>query len=100
MHLLAALTKPLASLGSQVAPTGGGGVQLPGGVVAKLNTLIDWGKYIGYGVCILGLIAAAVAMAVAHSRGTLGEHGGRVITVVAAVIIIGAAVSIVTTFAS
>jgi len=95
MHPLAALLPALSHLGAQVAPTGGGGAAVPPNVVAGLNTLIDWAKYIGYGVTILGVIGAGAAMAVAHHRGTVGEHAGKLITAIGAAIAIGAAVSIV-----
>jgi hypothetical protein len=100
MQRYEALTARLAGLAAQVSPGGGGGVGIPPKVAAGLNTLIDWAKYVGYGACIIGIIAAAVTMAIAHQRGSIGEHAGRVVTAIGAVIIIGAAVSLVAALAS
>ena len=98
MHPFAALVA-LATLPAQVAPTGGGGAAPPSNLVSGLNTLIGWAKYVGYGATMIGVIGAAVAMAVAHNRGTIGEHAGKLITAIGAAIVIGAAIDIVTLLA-
>lgn len=99
MHLLAALPARLASFATQVAPSGSGGAAPPANLVSGLNTLIGWAKYVGYGATIIGVIGAAVAMAVAHHRGTIGEHAGKLITAIAAAVVIGAAIDVVAVLA-
>ena len=100
MHTLVALSQHFTGLPAQTVPTGNGGAALPSDVVAKLNTLLAWFKYGGFGGTIMGLIGAAVAMAVSHrSGGGLGEHARGVTLAIVATIIIGASATIVGAFA-
>lgn len=101
MHSLVALSQHLAGLRAQAIPTGDGGAALPADVVAKLNTLLAWFKYGGFGGTIMGLIGAAVAMAISHRSGGggLGEHTRGITLAILATIIIGASATIVGAFA-
>jgi hypothetical protein len=100
MHSLVALTQHLAGFPSQTVPTGNGGAALPSDVVDKLNTLLAWFKYGGFAGTIMGLIGAAVAMAISHrGGGGLGEHTRGITLALLATIIIGASATIIGTFA-
>jgi hypothetical protein len=100
MHSLVALMQHLAGFPAQTVPTGNGGAALPSDVVDKLNTLLAWFKYGGFAGTIMGLIGAAVAMAISHrSGGGLGEHTRGIALAILAAIIIGASATIVGTFA-
>lgn len=58
-------------------------------------TIMGWVKWVALAICILGLILAAAMMAINSRRGEGGEHAGRIGMVLAAVIIIGAAGTLV-----
>jgi hypothetical protein len=96
MHPIAAV---LLALPAQVAPSGGAGTAPPG-MAAGINTILQWAKYIGYGIAMLGLIAAAAQMAIGHRQGGAGEHGTKVLASAAAAIIIGASIAIITALAT
>jgi hypothetical protein len=97
MHPLHLVTVALA-YASQVAPSGGAGTAPPG-MSTGINTILQWSQYIGYGVSMLGLIAAGAMMAVSHSRGTVGEHGAKIATSVGAAIVIGSATGLISALA-
>ena len=97
MHPLHVITVALA-YGSQVAPSGGAGAAPPG-MSAGINTILQWAQYLGYGVSMLGLIAAGAMMAVAHNRGTVGEHGAKIATAVGSAIVIGSATGLISALA-
>jgi hypothetical protein len=97
-HHLIALGRqvpPSPAPGGGVAPNGAGGASLPASMTSGINTLIGWVKYIGYGASAMGLIAAAATMAIAHNRGTIGEHGGKLVFAIGAIIVIAASLDIV-----
>jgi hypothetical protein len=97
MHPLHLVTVALA-FGAQVAPAGGAGTAPPG-MAAGINTILQWSQYLGYGVAMLGLVAAGAMMAVSHSRGTVGEHGAKIATAVGSAIVIGSATGIISALA-
>jgi hypothetical protein len=95
MHPIAALATSLLALGRQTSPTGSGGATLPPSMTQGINTIIGWVKYVGYGTTAIGLIAAAATMAIAHHRGTIGEHGGKLMFAIGGTIVIAAAMDII-----
>ena len=83
--------------GAQVAD---GPAQAPGNLGAKFNALVGYAKYLGFSICVLALIGAAVTMALQHRRGGSTEHVGGIVKVLVAVSVIAAASSLVTLFIS
>jgi hypothetical protein len=61
----------------------------------KLQTVVDWVKWIAYLVCGLGILIAGGMMAVGQRRGEGGEHAARLGWVLAACIVIGSATALV-----
>jgi hypothetical protein len=74
-------------------PDPGQGKAPPGS--AKLLLLLQWVAYVGYAVCVMGVIVAAAGMAVQHRHGTAGENGSRLGWVLAGALLIGAAAALV-----
>jgi hypothetical protein len=74
-------------------PNPGQGKAPPG--AEKLLTLLQWAAYVGYAVCVLGVIMSAGAMALQHRHGTVGENGSRLGWVLAAALLIGSAAALV-----
>jgi len=60
-----------------------------------LNTILNWAKWIGLAVCIMGLFAAGAMMAIQSRRGEGGEHVGKIGMALGGVIVISAAASLV-----
>lgn len=75
-------------------PNPGRGKQPPG--FDKFALLMSWVAYIGFAVCVLGLIVCGATMAIEHRNGGSGGMGGRVGQVMIGCIIIGTASGIVT----
>ncbi|MBF5083759.1 hypothetical protein [Quadrisphaera sp. INWT6] len=78
----------------------GGGVPDPGAGVAPpgsegLLTILQWAAWIGFGVAVLGVVLAGIAMAISHRRGEGGEHMSRLGWVFAGCIVIGSAAGLV-----
>ncbi|TDW18038.1 conjugal transfer protein TrbC [Kribbella kalugense] len=61
----------------------------------KLQTVVDWVKWIAYLICGLGILIAGGMMAVGQRRGEGGEHAARLGWVLAACIVIGASTALV-----
>jgi hypothetical protein len=66
----------------------------PPGVKENVDKVLDWVKWIAYGVCTLGILIAGGMMAVGQRRGEGGEHAARLGWVLAACIVIGAATAL------
>ncbi|GAA1996076.1 hypothetical protein GCM10009799_23280 [Nocardiopsis rhodophaea] len=83
-----ALTLQLAAV-----PDPGSGQAPPGseGFVA----ILGWVKWVSLGVCVLGLMVAGATMAIQSRRGEGGEHMSKIGMVLAGVIVISAAASLV-----
>lgn len=82
---------------AQAVPNGD--PKAPGPLGPKLNDLISYAKYIGLGVCVIGLIAAGGMMAISHRRGEVGmESAGSVAKVLVGVMVIVGAASLVGLF--
>lgn len=91
LHVLSALVVPL-----QVPD---GPAQAPGSLGDTFNDLVGYAKYVGFGICVLALIAAAVMMAVSHRRGDDGgQAAGGIVKVLVAVAIIAGAPGLVGLF--
>jgi hypothetical protein len=73
-----------------------GNIVAPNGTDGGFSTLLGWLTYIGYGLCVVGLIAIGAALPITHRRGEgMGEHAGKLAAVGAGAIIIGAAPTII-----
>jgi hypothetical protein len=79
---------------------GGGGAIAPPGIADKLNTLLGWASYLGFGMCVIGLTASGGLLAVSHRRGQSGEHVAGIGYAIAGSIIIGAAATLIKVFAT
>lgn len=84
-ELISALPTEIPDPGSGEAPPGSEG----------LVQILRWAFYIAMGVCVLGVIIAGGAMAVAVTRGGSGEHVSRLGWALAGCIVIGAASGLV-----
>lgn len=91
----------LIQAGSQIAndiiqatPDPGAGQAPPGS--EKFLTMLSWAAWIASGICVLGVIIAGGAMAMAHrGHGGGGEQAARLGWVLAGCIVIGAASGLV-----
>ena len=88
-----------AVLVSTVLAAGGGGRD-PGAGVAPpgsegLLTILQWAAWIGFGVAVLGVILAGIAMVISVRRGDGGENVARLGWVFAGCIVIGSASGLV-----
>ena len=71
----------------------------PGPLGQKMNDLVGYTKYVGFGLCVIGLIAAGGMMALAHRRGEVGvESAGGVLKVLVGVAVISGAAGLVGLF--
>jgi hypothetical protein len=83
MHVIAAVPDP------------GSGVEPPG--FDKFKKIMQWVAFVGYAICVLGVIAAAIGMVSEHRRGGGGgEAMGRLGSVLVASVLIGIAAKLVT----
>lgn len=73
-------------------------IQPPG--TEDISTVMGWVMFLGFSVCILGLIAAGSLMAINTRRGEGGEHAGRIGMSLGGVIVIGAAAGVIGFLAS
>jgi hypothetical protein len=60
-----------------------------------LITILSWAKWVGLGMCVLGLIIVGALMAVQSRTGEGGQLTGKVGNVLGGVVIIGAAGALV-----
>lgn len=74
-------------------PDPGAGQAPPG--AEGFVSILGWAKWVALGVCVLGLIVAGATMAIQSRRGEGGEHMGKIGMVLAGVIVISAATSLV-----
>jgi hypothetical protein len=88
----------IAALVGQIP--GGGAPAAPPGVDTKLNTLLSWGSYIGFGICVMGLIITGATLAVSHRRGESGQHAAGIGYALGGSILIGVASGLVKVFAA
>lgn len=91
------MTSPL--LQAQVALTVGAqapnpAAEPPPGSEAFLD-LLNWAMWIVLGLGVLGFLICAGALMVQHSRGTMGEHGGKIAMVAVGCIIASSATGMV-----
>lgn len=71
------------------------GANKPGGLGQGLENIIGFAKWVGLGICVLGLVAAGAMMAINSRRGEGGEHVGRIGMALGGVIVISAAATLV-----
>ena len=71
-----------------------GSGQAPPGAEGFIS-ILSWVKWISLGVCVLGLMVAGATMAIQSRRGEGGEHMSKIGMVLAGVIVISAAASLV-----
>jgi hypothetical protein len=64
----------------------------------KFNNLVGYAKYVGFGVCVLAMIAAGIMLALQHRHGEGMEAAAGPIKVMIAVAIIAGASGLVTLF--
>lgn len=83
------------AIGAQL-PTPGP-ARAPDQLQAKATTALGLGSWIVGVACIVGIMACAVAMAVSHRQGGVGEHGSK-IGAVAVACLIGASASAIVGF--
>lgn len=81
----------------QDVPNPGDPVAPPGS--EKFLEILSWAKWVALGVAILGLIILGAKMTISHQRGSGEGHMGSFGWVVAGLVVISAAVSIVGFFA-
>lgn len=74
-------------------PNPGGGEAPPVG--DGFITILKWAKWISLAVCVAGLMIAGATMAIQSRRGEGGEHMGRIVMVLAGVVVIAAATSLI-----
>lgn len=72
----------------------------PPGLHPRFYELLSLAKYVGFGLCVIGLIAAAGTMALAHHRGEAAVEAtmAGAMQVLVGVIVIGAATGLVGVF--
>lgn len=90
------MTPTLYAILAQTVPNGD--PKAPGDLGNKLGNMVGYAKYVGFGVCVLALIAAAVMMAVQHRQGHGGDGASGIAKVLGAVAIISGAASLVGLF--
>ncbi|MFI6575234.1 hypothetical protein ACIBFB_05490 [Nocardiopsis sp. NPDC050513] len=69
--------------------------QAPEGLQGGFTTILGWAKWVALAVCVLGLIVAGAVMAIQSRRGEGGEHMSKIGMVLAGVIVISGATSLV-----
>lgn len=55
-------------------PNPGSGTQPPGKVGADVTTILSWGAWVVFAMCVAGVLTVAGMMAVSHRRGEGGQH--------------------------
>lgn len=100
-RVAAATTMWLAALTGRAlaaVPDPGRGEAPPG--FEKFTTILKWVAYVGYAVCVLGVILCAIGMVSEHRRGGGGgEAMGKLGSVLVACVLIGVAARLVTALA-
>lgn len=92
--MLIELTDQLLVLVPHATPDPGGGQAPPGS--EGFLTILRWAAWIASGICVLGVIGAGAAMAMAHrGHGGGGEQAARLGWVLAGCIVIGSAAGLV-----
>ena len=91
----AAAMAPVAGVAAEV-PNPGAGTAPPGS--AEFNKILGWAAWLGFAVCVLGVIVTGAMMALASRDGRGGEHGTRLLWVLAGCVVIGSASGLVGTF--
>jgi hypothetical protein len=86
-HLAAAVTVLAAppDPGQGTPPPGSGGI----------TTMLGWVAWVVFALCVVGVLIVAGTMAVAHRRGSGGEHASSLGWVLGACIVAGSASAIV-----
>ncbi|MGH2949967.1 MAG: hypothetical protein ACRDPC_27515 [Solirubrobacteraceae bacterium] len=75
-------------------PDPGQGKKPPGS--DKFLTILQWGAWIAFGICVLGVIVAGAQMALSHRHGSQGgEHAARLGWVAAGCVVVGSASALV-----
>ena len=92
LHILSTTAADVAAVLPQQIPDPAP-VQPPG--TGKIADIMGWVKWLGLAVSIIGLMVAGAMMAFGGRRGEGGEHAGRIGSILAGVIVIGAAAAIV-----
>ena len=90
--MLDQLTVAALTVFAQV-PDPGQGKKPPGS--DKFLTILQWGAWIAFGLCVLGVIVAGASMAVQHRHGSGGEHAARLGWVAAGCVVVGSASALV-----
>ena len=58
---------------------------------AQFLTILNWVSWVALAICVAGVIFAGLAMIISSRRGEGGEHMGKLGTVLAGCVIVGAA---------
>lgn len=77
-----------------VVPDPGTGSAPPG--AEGFISILEWVKWVALGICVVGLMVAGATMAIQSRRGEGGEHLGKLGMVLAGVVVISAATSLIT----
>lgn len=85
LHALAVTVLAVPDPGQGTAPPGSGGI----------TTILSWAAWVVFALCVVGVLSVAGAMAVAHRRGSGGEHASSLGWVLGACIVAGSASAIV-----
>ena len=80
------LSVPLAPVPTPGAPPGS----------AQFLTILNWVSWGALVICVAGVIFAGIAMIISSRRGEGGEHIGKLGTVLAGCVVVGAASGFVT----
>ena len=83
-----------AALTLAVVPDPGTGSAPPGS--EGFISILEWVKWVALGICVVGLMVAGATMAIQSRRGEGGEHLGKLGMVLAGVVVISAATSLIT----
>ncbi|MGL5829574.1 MAG: hypothetical protein ACRC0L_08410 [Angustibacter sp.] len=91
--LLHGMTELANLVGEAKVPKPDDGVTPPG--LEKFTLVMGWAKWISLGVLVMALMFAGVKMAIGNQRGDGGEHASSIGWVLGGVIVVSAAVTIV-----
>ena len=86
LHSLHVVLASVPNVGQGTPPPGSG----------KFLTILQWGAWVVFGLCVAGVLVSAAKLAHTHSQGGLGgQHQTSLIWTLAACVIAGSASAIV-----
>lgn len=94
MEHLSAVIDAATQVGHLAAPPNPGHGKKPPGI-GGFTTILAWAAWIGFAVCVLGVIITGATMAISHRRHEGGEHMARLGYVFAGCVLIGGASALV-----